>query len=69
MCTININIDERALRSIRPDLNSPTAIRQWAQDLINSHIKKITLDDSATLDLESAREMLLSTIRDEYAKP
>ncbi len=69
MCTININIDERALRTIRPDLNSPTAIRQWAQDLINSHIRKITQEDSATLDLESAREFLLSTVRDEYAKP
>jgi len=32
MCTVSINIDEAALREIRPDLNSTAAIRQWAQE-------------------------------------
>ena len=69
MCVVSINIDEVALRDMRPDLNSTTAIRQWAQELINLRISEMELEDTETVDLETAREMLLATVREEYARP
>ena len=69
MCVVSINIDEVALRDMRPDLNSTTAIRQWAQELINLRISEMDLEDTETVDLETAREMLLATVREEYARP
>ena len=69
MCVVSINIDEVALRDMRPELNSTTAIRQWAQELINLRISEMELEDTETVDLETAREMLLATVREEYARP
>lgn len=41
MCTISINVNETALRAIRPELNSTAAIRLWAQELVNLHIQQM----------------------------
>ena len=41
MCSVNINIDEATIRGINPHLNSPAAIRQWAQELVDSSIKEM----------------------------
>ena len=35
MCIISINVDEAALRNMRPELDSTDAIRNWAQELVN----------------------------------
>lgn len=68
MCTVSVKIDEAMLRNIRPELNSTTAIRQWAQELINMRISEMELEDTETVDLETAREILLATVREEYAR-
>ena len=31
MCMVSINVDEAALRDLRPELDSTAAIRLWAQ--------------------------------------
>lgn len=38
MCRVNINIDEATVRGINPNLDSPAAIRQWAQDVLDRHV-------------------------------
>ena len=69
MCRINVNIDEAVLRDIRPDLDNMAAIQLWAQELIDRRIQQMEFDDTETVDLETAREMLLETVRSEYARP
>lgn len=49
MCTISINIDEASIRKMRPDLNSTSAISQWAQQLIDARIRQMTLKDTGAI--------------------
>ncbi|MBR5167431.1 MAG: hypothetical protein IKW86_05110 [Salinivirgaceae bacterium] len=39
MCTLTLEIDENAIKAARPDLDSREAIRQWAQDVLDAHVK------------------------------
>lgn len=41
MCMVSINIDEAALRDMRPELDSTAAIRLWAQELIDAHMRQM----------------------------
>ena len=41
MCTVSVKVNEALLRGINPHLNSPAAIRQWAQELVDSSIKEM----------------------------
>ena len=68
MCIISINVDEAALRDMRPELDSTDAIRNWAQELVNLRIQQMVLEDEETMSIEDAREMTLAAIREEYAK-
>lgn len=68
MCIISINVDEAALRNMRPELDSTDAIRNWAQELVNFRIQQMVLEDEETMSIEDAREMTLAAIREEYAK-
>lgn len=65
---ISISVNEAALRAMRPDLNTPTAIRMWAQQLIDFRIRQMELEDTETISIEDAREMTLAAVRDEYAR-
>ena len=69
MCMISINVDEAALRDMRPELNSTDAIRNWAQELVNLRILQMELEDTETMSIEEARAMVHAAIREEYAKP
>lgn len=68
MCIISINVDEAALRNMRPEFDSTDAIRNWAQELVNLRIQQMVLEDEETMSIEDAREMTLAAIREEYAK-
>ncbi len=69
MCTVSVNVNETTLREVRPDLDTTAAIRLWAQQLIDLHIQQMELEDTETVSLEEAREMLHRTIREVYAEP
>ena len=69
MCKVSVNVDEAVLRGMRPDLDSAAAIRLWAQEQIDLRIHQMVLEDTETVDLETARQMLLASVREEYAKP
>ncbi len=67
MCTLTLEIDENAIKAARPDLDSREAIRQWAQDVLDAHVKELAEADD-TMDVEEFRKMLHSTITNEYAR-
>ena len=68
MCTVNIKIDEIALRDMLPELDTTAAIRQWVQHQIDMRIQQMELEDEETMNIEDAREMTLAVVREEYAK-
>ena len=69
MCTVSIDIDEVAIRDLLPELDSTAAIRLWAQELIDSRMHQMRLEDEETMSVEDARNMVLETVRKEYARP
>ena len=68
MCTITVDIDERTLRGVNPNLSDIAAIRNWAQKLIDCRIQEMLEEDNETMDIEEARAIVIDTIRREYAK-
>jgi hypothetical protein len=69
MCTVTVDIDERTLRGVNPNLSDMAAIRNWAQKLIDCRIQEMLEEDNETMDIEEARAIVIDTIRREYAKP
>lgn len=69
MCTVSVKVDEAVLRDMMPELDSIAAIRLWVQNLVDFHVQELVAEEEATMDLETAREMLLAAVREEYAKP
>ena len=67
MCTVTIKIDEAILQSLDPELDSPAAIRKWAQKLVDRHIQDLVAEDEEVISVEVARTMVLETVRKEYA--
>ena len=56
MCTVNINIDEATVRGINPHLDSPAAIRQWAQEIVDARLKEmkaISNQEFVEVDIDS----------------
>ena len=66
---ISINVDEAALRNVRPELDTTAAIRSWAQELINLQIRQMEFEDTETMSIEEGRAMIHAAIHEEYAKP
>ena len=69
MCMVSINIDEAALRDMRPDLDTTAAIRLWAQELVDHRMQQMRIEDEETMSIDDALEMTLATVREEYARP
>lgn len=69
MCTVTIDIDEKTLRGVNPNLSDMAAIRNWAQKLVDYRIQEMIEEDTETMDVEEARAIVLETVRREYAKP
>ena len=69
MCMISINVDEAALRDVRPELDTTAAIRSWAQELINLQIRQMEFEYTETMSIEEGRAMIHAAIHEEYAKP
>jgi hypothetical protein len=68
MCTVTIDIDEKTLREVNPNLFDIAAIREWAQQLIDCRIQEMAEEDVETISVEEAREMTLKAVREEYAR-
>lgn len=66
---VSINIDEAALREMRPELDSAAAIRLWAQELVDLRMQQMRKEDEGTMSIDEALEMTLAAVREEYARP
>ena len=69
MCMVSINIDESALREMRPELDTTAAIRLWVQDLVDFRMQQMRTEDEGTMSIDEALEMTLEAVREEYARP
>lgn len=69
MCKVTVDIDEKLLRDVLPELESPAAISRWVQQLVDCRIQQMELEDAETISIENAREMTLAVVREEYAHP
>ena len=66
MCMVSINIDEAALRDMRPDLVTTAAIRLWAQELVDHRLQQMRIEDEETMSIDDALEMTLAAVREEW---
>ena len=66
MCMVSINIDEAALRDMRPDLDTTAAIRLWAQELVDHRMQEMLIEDEETMSIDDALEMTLAAVREEW---
>ena len=69
MCTVTIDIDEKTLRDVDPNLSDIATIRRWVQELVDMRIQQMEFEDTATMSIEEAREMTIAAVREEYARP
>ena len=69
MCTVTIDIDEKTLRDVNPNLSDIATIREWVQQLIDSRIQEMVAEDDETINVEELRAMLHNTIHEEYTRP
>jgi hypothetical protein len=44
MCTVSVNVNEATVRGLNPRLDSPAAIRQWAQQQIDLCIQQMEME-------------------------
>ena len=69
MCKITVDINEKLLQDLMPELENTIAIRLWVQQLIDLRIQQMELEDTETMSIEEACEMTLAAVREEYARP
>ena len=69
MCTVTIDIDEKTLRDVDPNLSDIATIRRWVQELVDMRIQQMEFEDTETMSIEEAREMTIAAVREEYARP
>ena len=69
MCTVSIDIAEAVIRDLLPELDTTAAIRLWAQELVDSRVHQMRLEDEETMSVEELRAMLHETVKKEYARP
>ena len=65
MCTVTIDIDEKTLRDVDPNLSDIATIRRWVQELVDMRIQQMEFEDIETMSIEEAREMTIAAVREE----
>ena len=69
MCTISVEVNEKVLKDVSPDLDNAIAIRKWVQQLVDFHTQKMVVENSGLIDLETMRENLHQMVREVYSQP
>lgn len=57
MCMVSINIDEAALREMRPELDSTAAIRLWAQELVDARMRQMRAEGQELVDNRTTEDV------------
>ena len=53
---VSVNVDEAVLRDMRPDLNSATAIRLWAQELVDARMQQMRAERGGSVSQREASQ-------------
>ena len=64
---ISINVDEAALRDMRPELDTTAAIRLWAQELVDHRMQQMRMEGENTIDVDEAHALTQRAVSREYA--
>lgn len=67
MCTVSINVNEKLLQDVLPELDNMGAIKQWVQQLVNLRVQELAHSQDEVMDVETARRKLHQMIKDVYA--
>ena len=57
MCTVSVEVNEKVLRGVNPNLDSSAALRQWVQQLVNYHTQMLVDDPDDAVDMKFSRDM------------
>lgn len=57
MCTVSVEVNEKVLRGVNPNLDSSAALRQWVQQLVNYHTQMMVDDNDDAVDMKFSRDM------------
>lgn len=69
MCTISIEVNEKVLRGVDPNLDSTMAIRKWVQQLVNLRTQEMIAENKGLINVETMRENLHQMVKEVYAQP
>ena len=69
MCTVSIEVNEKVLRGVDPNLDSTMAIRKWVQQLVNVRTQEMIAENRGLIDVETMRENLHQMVKEVYAQP
>ncbi len=56
MCKVSINVDESALREMRPELDTTAAIRLWVQDLVDFRMQQMRTERGGSVSQREASQ-------------
>ena len=56
MCMVSINVDEAALRDMRPELDTTAAIRLWAQELVDLRMQQMRAERERNTSIRDASQ-------------
>lgn len=56
MCMVSINVDESALREMRPELDTKAAIRLWVQDLVDFRMQQMRTERGGSVSQREASQ-------------
>lgn len=57
MCTVSVEVNEKVLRGVNPNLDSSAALRHWVQQLVNYHTQMMVDDNNDAVDMKFSRDM------------
>lgn len=69
MCTVSIEVNEKVLRGVDPNLDSTMAIRKWVQQLVNLRTQEMIAENKGLINVETMRENLHQMVKEVYAQP
>lgn len=68
MCTISVEVNEKMLRSLNPNLDSTAAISQWVQQLVNYHTQLMVDNNGEATDMKFSHDMTPEELYDVIAE-
>ena len=54
---MTVDINEKVLQDLMPELDNTAAIRLWVQQLVNYHTKMMVEDNNDAVDMKFSRDM------------